>query len=126
MQEQPQLMAALEANKNAREQAECLLKLVPELLEGIKPLSMPRFWEALAAAAAARAGMIVVEDGLSQPKAMNDQEAMEFESSLVPMGKYKDMQVHAVDVRYWLVITENDFYRKLRRYLRSERFARRQ
>lgn len=126
MQQQPQLIAALEANKNAREQAENLLALVDELVDGVRPLSMPRFWETVAALAAARVGMVLVEDGPSQPKAMNEHEAMEFEASLVPMGKYKDMPVHAVDIRYWLVITENDFYRKLRRYLRSERFARRQ
>jgi len=117
---------ALQANINARRQAENLLSLVDELVEGVRPLSMQRFWESVAAEAAARAGMLLVEDCPTTAKPMNDDEAMRFEASIVPMGKHLGEMVLDVPIGYWLAITENDFYRKLRRYLRSDRFARRQ
>jgi hypothetical protein len=112
------------ANKTAREQAEALLnELVPELLDGVAPISMQRFWETIARYAAAKIGCVIVEDTPSVAP-MSEDEAMRYEATRVPFGQYQGVLVREVPPQYWLIITESQFHVKLRRYMRSSRFER--
>lgn len=111
------------ANKAAREQAEALISLVPELLDGVAPISMQRFWETVARYAAAKVACVIVEDSPSVAP-MSEDEAMRYEATRVPFGQYQGILVRDVPAQYWLMITEHQFYLKLRRYMRSTRFAR--
>jgi hypothetical protein len=123
----PDHLAAYQANMNARKCAENLLSMVPEILEFEEPISMARFWETVATAAAEQIGMVLCDDSPGGDKAMSEEAAMRFESTYVPPGKkYAGSLVLDVDPKFWLYITEDEFYQKVRRYVKSARFLRRQ
>jgi len=84
-----------------------------------------RYWECL----------IELAKGKLPPKpepvdpcpAMSDFEAARFENTLVPYGKFDGKFVGDVDPSYLLFLTEGDEWsKKLRRYVKSDRFQRRQ
>jgi hypothetical protein len=58
--------------------------------------------------------------------AMNDQEAAKFEQERFPYGAYRHDLIADVPPNYLLFVTENDFGTRLRRYMRSRAFERRQ
>lgn len=109
-------MNAIETNIAARKDAEEIIAFI-----GDKPA---RFWELMAAHAATKLPQKSVE-----PKdlPMDDDEAAKFEEWMIPWGKYAEHHVGEVPVGYLLFLAEGDeFTRKLRRYVASKMFARRQ
>ena len=106
----------LAANIAARREAEEILELIGE-----KPV---RFWRALAFQVKAK---LPPEPEPEQPELMSEEQALRFERTRVPYGKYQDCDVDMVPTEYlcWL-IDGNEFTNNLRRYLKTERFKRRQ
>lgn len=117
----------IRASIRAREAAEELLTLVPDVLQnGACEL---RFWEVLSSMAAARAGRVLIMDGPnpSMPfPPMGDDEARDFEGETIPYGKHAGAEVGDVHPEYWIKVTESEFNKKLIRYMRSVRFHERQ
>ena len=57
---------------------------------------------------------------------MRDDEAIEFESALMPFGKFVGVPVGEVPADYLLAITDSKFNRRMLRYVACPRFAARQ
>lgn len=116
-------MSTVEANIKARADAEQMAELCGE--------QSPRFWEVLANIAADRCGKRLavlpkhVVDGQDSDR-MTDEEASQFERTIVPFGKYASEPVGDVPVSYWTFVTESRFNRDLIRYMRSQAYQRRQ
>jgi hypothetical protein len=107
------------ANIKARQDAEEVFALAGEMAKS------PRFWEVLAS--------LVAEQLPPKPQpaerfpALNEQEAMRFEATPMPYGKHAGDAVGIVPCDYLLFLTEGDeFSQRLRRYVKSKRFAERQ
>lgn len=107
------------ANIKARQDAEEVFALAGAMAQS------PRFWEVLAS--------LVAEQLPPKPQpterfpAMNDQEATRFEAIPMPYGKHAGESVGEVPCDYLLFLTEGDeFSQRLKRYVKSKRFADRQ
>ena len=60
-------------------------------------------------------------------EAMTDEEASKFENKVVPYGQYAGDDVRDVPVDYLLFLVDGDsFIKKVRRYVRSDKFKRRE
>ena len=100
---------------NARKEAEALLELAGEQPQ--------RFWEVIAAAAISKLPPRPLPPDRYPP--MSEQEAIRFENESLPYGKHAGRPVGEVEFSYLLFLTEGDeFSKKLRRYVKSERFQR--
>jgi hypothetical protein len=110
-------------NVQSRKAAESFLELAADVPESVNE----RFWETLAVAASQRVGLAVYRPCPIEARGpMADEEAIAFERTIVPMGKYQGERVGDVPHAYWLYITESDFNRQLVRYIKSDYFQRRQ
>ena len=113
----------LESNIQARIDAEQMAELCGHQNE--------RFWEVLANIAADRCGKKLavlprhVVEG-NESTRMSDEEATQFERTIVPFGKYQGEPVGEVPIEYWTFVTESRFNRELIRYMRSAAYQRRQ
>lgn len=79
------------------------------------------FWRALAEEAAARVGLVLIEDGPTA-RPMTDQEAKRFELEPIPYGRYKGHDVGDVaraDDSYLDLLINSQFQRELRRFMAS-------
>ena len=84
-----------------------------------------RYWECLIEMAKAK--LPAAPTPAAPLPAMNEQEAIHFEATFVPYGKHAEEYVGMVPCDYLLFLTEGDEWtKKLRRYVKSERFQRRQ
>ena len=63
---------------------------------------------------------------LPSVRAMTDQQARDFEAERMPFGKHDNKVIGDVPPEYLLWLDENSFNARLRQYLASERFQRRQ
>jgi hypothetical protein len=107
----------LAATIAARQDAEALFSLAGE--------QPPRFWEVLAGLVNTKLPPKPAQVDRNPP--MNDQEAIRFEAEPLPYGKHAGTLVGVVDVGYLLFLTEGDeFSKRLRRYVKSQRFQSRQ
>lgn len=110
-------MNAIAENIKARRGAEEMIDFI-----GQQP---QRFWECLIELATAKLPAKPAPVDPCPP--MSDFEAARFENTLVPYGKFDGKFVGDVDPSYLLFLTEGDEWsKKLRRYVKSERFQRRQ
>ena len=110
-------MNDLATNIIARKDAEALLELA-----GDQP---QRFWEVIAERAASH--LPPKPQPVDRLPAMTDQEATTFEAEMMPYGKYAGNEVGVIEPSYILFLTEGDeFSKKLKRYVKSKRFADRQ
>lgn len=106
----------------ARKAAEDLLTFVPDMIREHRP-DPAKFWMALANIVAHQVGMRLVEE---TQKEMGIEEALRFESETMNYGHYKDKRIGDIPCSYFLFLTEGEFAKKLRRYVRSQRFMDRQ
>lgn len=103
----------LEENKADRQEAEQLVHLLGE--------KRPRFWESLAELARGKLG---TEPAMTP---MTETQARSFETTLIKYGRYAGQEVASVPGSYLLWMVEGDaFTKKLKAYVASERFAKRQ
>jgi hypothetical protein len=111
----------ISANIKAREDAQDFMVFVDEQA-GEQP---QRFWEVLAGLIASKLPPHPQPD--ERFPAMNEREASVFEETPMPYGKHAGDAVGAVPCDYLLFLTEGDeFSKRLRRYVKSKRFADRQ
>jgi hypothetical protein len=104
-------------NIAARKDAEEMIAFIGE-----KPA---RFWEVLAEHCAKQ--LPAKPEQVDPLPAMNEAEAIRFEATHFPYGKHFGELIGTVDCGYVLFLTEGDaFSRNLRRYVKSDRFQRRQ
>jgi hypothetical protein len=109
--------AVIANNMQARKDAEEIIAFC-----GYRP---PRFWEILADMASAN--LPPKPQPAERWPALNEQEAMRFEATPMPYGKHAGDAVGIVPCDYLLFLTEGDeFSQRLRRYVKSKRFADRQ
>lgn len=111
----------IERNIQARNAARDFIAEADAFAKGTKE---DRFWEHVAIEAAARAGLVVVED-VPGIKIMPDARAAEFEKQLMTGGKFKGVMIKDVDLAYLQAIVDDKFKHDLERYLRSPYFRRR-
>jgi hypothetical protein len=84
-----------------------------------------RFWEVVAELAGGK--LPPRPQPVDRLPPMTEQEATRFESEAMPYGKHAGIEVGIVDPSYILFLTEGDeFSKKLKRYVKSRRFAERQ
>lgn len=114
-------MVALRKNVAAGKLSRELVDLIQDAIDDMGPeLTPSRVWENVAIVAAQRCGRYLavrIEDS-----EMTETEAIEFERTIVPHGKYAGKRVRDVDPDYWITITESEFNNQLKRYLKSRRF----
>lgn len=104
-------------NIRARQEAEAICELAGE--------QPARFWETLRDIAVSR--LPPVPAPAERYPAMTEDEAIRFEAMTLPYGKHSGCTVGEVECRYLLFLTEGDeFSQRLRRYVKSRRFAERQ
>jgi hypothetical protein len=102
-----------------------LAQLGDEVAEAGKRIDREHFYLSLATLAAAEVGKIVVEDGPSAYP-MSDTEAAKFDNERVPQRfKYGGSPVVEVPPDYWVALTEDAWWKRLLRYLRSPYYRRR-
>lgn len=107
----------IEANIAARRGAEEMISLM-----GQQPL---RFWEVLIELATAK--LPPKPSPVDPLPALTEGEAIYFERTELPYGKFAGQTVGCVDPAYLLFLTEGDVFAKnLRRYVKPKRFAERQ
>lgn len=110
-------MNDLALNIAARQRAEAVIELC-------EAETCNRFWEELTLLASKR---LPPKPAPVDPFApMDEQEAIRFEAVSMPYGVYVGNSIGLLDVGYIGWLAENDFAIKLRRYVKSERFKRRQ
>lgn len=107
----------IQENMRARQEAEAIVELAGE--------QPARFWETLRDLAVAKLPPVAQPTDRHPP--LTDEEAIRFEAMPLPYGKHKDETVGEVPCGYLLFLTEGDeFSQRLRRYVKSRRFAERQ
>lgn len=105
---------SLAENIKQRKLAEEFVELIGEQPE--------RFWECLRSIATSKLPAAIPP---SAPAEMTEQQAVAFEESVVPYGKFAGKRVHEADHDYLCWLAEgDDFVRKLRAYFRSARYRR--
>jgi len=109
-------MSTVEQNITARQEAEAIMNLCGE--------QPPRFWEVLAGLVATKLPLAPTKFDPFAP--MDEQEAIRFEATIISFGAFQGQQIGVVEARYIGWLAENEFAINLRRYVKSERFQRRQ
>lgn len=104
------------ANINARIEAQGVIDLCGEQSQ--------RFWEVLAELVESKLPAKPVQWSVLSP--MEEREAICFEAQLMPYGQAEGTLIGTVDCDYLAWLIDNHFCRELRRYLKSDRFKRRQ
>jgi hypothetical protein len=108
---------AIAANIKARQDAEEFFAFC-----GVQP---QRFWEEMLWLIASK--LPTKPPPAERHPALNEQEAIRFEAMPMPYGKHAGESVGEVPCDYLLFLTEGDeFSQRLRRYVKSKRFADRQ
>ncbi len=110
-------LSDVQANKQAREDAEALLALAGDE-------SRPRFWEKVIELAKQR--LPAEPDEPTGPVPMTEVEAVIFEGTKMPFGIHQGKQVWEVPTTYWHTLTNSRFNKDLKRYLLSDRYKRSQ
>lgn len=107
---------SIESNIRARQEAQAVISLCGGQTE--------RFWECLEELARAERKELPVD---SAPQVMTDSEAISFEKSELPYGKYSGLEVGEVPLDYLLFLAEGDqFTKRLKKYVASPMFQSRQ
>lgn len=112
-------MGSIVERKYARETAEAAAAL---LFESIPTECADRFWDVLSKLIQEKAGLKLVPI-----KTMSETEALRFEATAVPWGKYAGLLVEHAPLDYWewYVNDASDFSSQVLAYVTSERFAQR-
>jgi len=110
----------IEANKQAREEAEAAFQFNVETAESLPVLLHERYWVVLGALIAEKMGAVAPEEPSYR---MSEEEAKRFENTPMPWGKHSGERVGNVDLAYllWVAEKRDDFVDEVRRYVRSER-----
>jgi len=122
-------VAAIQANKAAREAAEAMADLMFDAGQELPLAVRRRYWEVLFLRTAEWAGKIgephrPVEPAPRCEGAMSDQEAKRFEQEVMPFGKHKGKAVVDVPLDYLFWLDGDEFRRRLPGYLLSDRVQR--
>jgi len=110
----------IQRNIRARKEAEAVLDLAQESFD-ITLMDSSRFWQVIADYAAEKINKHVV-DNVDE---MMEVQALAFEKTEMPYGKYAGIQVGNIakrDNEYLPWIAENSFATDLKRYLRSKHY----
>lgn len=113
-------LSRIQKLKQAREAAELVADLLFSTVEPVE--CTERFWETLSKLIQEKAGLELVP-----VKTMTETEALRFEESVIPWGKYGGLFVKHAPLDYWewLLNDASDFSSQVLSYVTSERFAQR-
>lgn len=109
-------MTDLATNIAARKEAESFIELCGEQPQ--------RFWECVIDIAESKLPKKPVTYSALSP--MEEKEAIRFEADPMPFGSYIGSEIGVVPCHYLAWLVDSEFNRSLRRYLKSERFKKRQ
>jgi len=106
----------IDSNVASAKAAKEAFELAETLVDSIEPI---RFWETLKRLVEER---LPKKEVRVEPDKMTYQEALEFETLVIPYGVYQGTFVRELPIRYLLAITESKFSIKMHRYIKSRRF----
>ncbi len=111
-------MSDLADNIAARNRAEHIIDLIGD--------ETPRFWQELARLAGEQLPKVEQPAEVDPLAPMDETEAIKFERQPLDFGKHAGQEIGVVPCGYIGWLAENDFAIRLRRYVKSARFERRQ